>query len=108
MERLRQDGSLPVAVDPDFETFIEAKRIRLHERLAAVDARASEGKLPDVTLTKGVLKISPIEKSTPPEAEAMAARLYDMLPRIRITDLLGLEPLPCPHLGLLLHRGSGN
>jgi TnpA family transposase len=35
-----------------------------------------------------VLKISPIEKSTPPEAEALAARLYDMLPRIRITDLL--------------------
>ena len=88
MERLRQDGSLPVAVDLDFETFIEAKRIKLHERLAAVDARATEGKLPDVTLAKGVLKISPIEKSTPPEAEALATRLYAMLPRIRITDLL--------------------
>jgi hypothetical protein len=50
--------------------------------------RAAEGKLPDVTLTKGVLKILPIEKSTPPEAEALAARLYAMLPRIRITDLL--------------------
>ena len=44
--------------------------------------------LPDVTITKGVLKIAPIEKSTPPEAEALAARLYAMLPRIRITDLL--------------------
>ena len=32
--------------------------------------------------------ITPIEKSTPPEAEALAARLYAMLPRIRITDLL--------------------
>ena len=41
-------------------------------------------------LDKGVLKIMPIEKSTPPEAEAVAARLYAMLPlpRIRITDLL--------------------
>ena len=44
--------------------------------------------LPDVTITNGVLKIAPIEKSTPPEAEALAARLYAMLPRIRITDLL--------------------
>ena len=35
-----------------------------------------------------MLKIAPIEKSTPPEAEALAARLYAMLPRIRITDLL--------------------
>jgi hypothetical protein len=39
-------------------------------------------------LDRGVLKITPIEKSTPPEAEAVAARLYAMLPRIRITDLL--------------------
>jgi len=44
--------------------------------------------LPDVALDKGVLKITPIEKSTSPEAEALAARLYAMLPRIRITDLL--------------------
>ena len=35
-----------------------------------------------------MLKIAPIEKSTPPEAEAFAARLYATLPRIRITDLL--------------------
>ena len=44
--------------------------------------------MPDVTLANGVLKITPIEKSTPPEAEALAERLYAMLPRIRITDLL--------------------
>ncbi len=88
MELLRQEGNLPVAVESDFDKFLEARRIKLHERLTAVDARAAEGKLPDVTLTKGVLKISPIEKSTPPEAEALAVRLYAMLPRIRITDLL--------------------
>jgi hypothetical protein len=41
-----------------------------------------------VTIEKGALKITPIEKSTPPEAEALAARLYAMLPRIRVTDLL--------------------
>src|SRR4051794_41735719 len=41
-----------------------------------------------VTLDKGVLKITPIAKSTPPEAEALAARLYGLLPRVRITDLL--------------------
>ena len=35
-----------------------------------------------------MLKIAPIEKSTLPEAEALAARFYAMLPRMRITDLL--------------------
>jgi len=54
-----------------------------------IDASARVGSLPAaVMLDKGVLKITPIEKSTPPEAEALATRLYAMLPRIRITDLL--------------------
>ena len=85
---VRVVSQFPIAAEADFDTFIAAHRTLLDERMTAVDARAAEGKLPDVTLTKGVLKISPIEKSTPPEAEALAARLYAMLPRIRITDLL--------------------
>src|SRR5271163_62752 len=55
---------------------------------SSTDANAKDGLLPDVSLEKGVLKIAPLEKSTPPEAEALAARLYAMLPSIRITDLL--------------------
>ena len=88
LAKLQKGGTLPVAVEADFNQFIADRRILLDERLTAVDAQAVEGKLPDVTVTKGVLKISPIEKSTPPEAEALAGRLYAMLPRIRITDLL--------------------
>ena len=88
LQELLQSGTLPVAVDADFERFIAGRRALLDARLAAVDAKAKGGLLPDVSLEKGVLKIAPIEKSTPPEAEALAARLYAMLPRIRITDLL--------------------
>ena len=88
LQELQQAGTLPVAVEADFERFIAGRRAVLDERLAAIDARARDGLLPDVTITKGVLKIAPIEKVTPPEAEALAARLYAMLPRIRITDLL--------------------
>lgn len=85
---LQQAGTLPVAVESDFDQFIVSRQALLDERLNAVDARAASGTLPEVTITNGVLKIAPIEKSTPPEAEALAARLYAMLPRIRITDLL--------------------
>ena len=82
------DATLPIAVDPDFDCFIAARCALLDERLTAIDIKANGGLLPDVTLDKGVLKISPIEKSTPPEAEALAERLYAMMPRIRVTDLL--------------------
>jgi len=79
---------LPIAVDPDSERFIAGRRTLLDERLAMIDAKAKGGLLPDVTLERGMLKITPFEKATPPEAEVLAARLYAMLPRIRITDLL--------------------
>jgi hypothetical protein len=88
LKELERDGTLPIAVDADFERFISARRALLDERLAATDVKAKGGLLPDVMLNRGVLKITPIEKSTPPEAEPLAARLYAMLPRIRITDLL--------------------
>lgn len=88
LRELQQAGTLPIAVEPDFEQFIASRQALLDERLKAVDAQATAGRLPDVTVTNGVLKIAPIEKATPPEAEALAARLYAMLPRIRITDLL--------------------
>jgi TnpA family transposase len=85
---LQSAGTLPVAVEANFDRFIESRRALLDKRLTAVNARAKDGLLPDVTIDKGVLKITPIEKSTPPEAETLAARLYAMLPRIRVTDLL--------------------
>ena len=88
LKELERDGTLPIAVDADFERFIADRRALLDKQLAAIDSKAKGGLLPDVSLDKGVLTITPIEKSTPPEAEALAARLYAMLPRVRITDLL--------------------
>ncbi len=88
LDELQQSGTLPIAVELDFERFIADRRALLDARLAAVDARANDSLLPDVSIDRGVLKIAPIDKSTPPKAEALAARLYTMLPRIRITDLM--------------------
>jgi TnpA family transposase len=87
-QELQSAGTVPVAVEADFDKFIEGRRELLGKRLTQVNSRAKDGLLPGVTIEKGALKITPIEKSTPPEAEALAARLYAMLPRIRVTDLL--------------------
>ena len=88
LQELQHAGTLPVAVEMDFDRFIGGRRALLDKRLVAVDVRAKDGLLPNATIDKCVLKIAAIEKSTPPEAEALAARLYAMLPRIRVTDLL--------------------
>jgi hypothetical protein len=88
LRELQESGAWPIAVDADFERFIAERRALVDERLTGVEAKARDGLLPEVRLERGVLKISPIEKSTPPEAEALAERLYAMLPRVRITDLM--------------------
>src|SRR5258705_893425 len=48
LKELEQSGTLPIAVDADFERFISARRARLNERLAAIDVKAKGGLLPDV------------------------------------------------------------
>jgi len=46
------------AVDANFDRFIAARCALLDERLTAIDIKANGGLLPDVTLDKGVLKIT--------------------------------------------------
>jgi hypothetical protein len=43
LKELERDGTLPIAVDADFERFIAARRARLNERLAAIDVKAKGG-----------------------------------------------------------------
>lgn len=54
----------------------------------ALFRRRSIAKGREATLTTEGLSISPIRKSENAEADAMTRRLYGMLPRLRITDLL--------------------
>ena len=63
---------------------IESLRAALDEtnRLAASDA------LPDARLDKKGLHVSPIEDDGPPEAKRLRDKIYGLLPRVKITDLL--------------------
>jgi len=48
----------------------------------------SEARLPDVALEKGRLTITPLKADVPEQVEEWSDRLYDLLPRIHLTDLL--------------------
>src|ERR1700726_5108249 len=49
---------------------------------------ADQGKLDGVDLTGGELVISPVQASTPPEAEKVKEAAYALLPTSKITDVL--------------------
>jgi Tn3 transposase DDE domain len=64
--------------------YMKARALALHERLNFVMARAGRGEL-DV----GALYIARMKPAAPEPARALAMRLNGMLPRVRITEILG-------------------
>lgn len=88
LKTLTKAEGLQIKVTSDFDVFLKDRQALLNTRLDQVEAKAKGGELVDVSMNKGTLKISPIERSTSPQTDALISRLYGMLPRIRITDLL--------------------
>ena len=85
---MRAEGQLGLAVAPVFRDWHADRRALLTRRMGEVERAAAAGKLVDVVITGGELTISPLRRSVPDEAEELKARLYALLPRVRITDLL--------------------
>jgi len=84
----RNAGELGLAVADRFEDWRAEKTKLLETRLGEVDELAAAGELPEATLTEEGLSISPIRKQENEAADAIARRLYAMLPRLRVTELL--------------------
>jgi len=72
----------------DVETWIEGRRERLDALLALTERQAAEGVLPDAAIRNGRLVVTPLKNATPETARDLARRLYGLLPRVRITDLI--------------------
>jgi TnpA family transposase len=85
---MKEAGPLPVAVPLDCASYLAQRRELLRDRLQAVAAKASQDRLEDVRFKGAAFKIAPLAAVTPETAEALADRLYGLIPRIRITDLL--------------------
>lgn len=85
---MRDAGPLPVAAPESVEAYLSERRALLDRRLSEVAASAATDRLEDVRIKDDDLKISPLKAVTPDEAEALADRLYRMIPSVRITSLL--------------------
>jgi TnpA family transposase len=84
----RNAGELGLAVADRFEDWRAEKAKQLETRLREVDELAAAGELPEATLSEEGLSISPIRSRENEAADAIARRLYAMLPRLRVTELL--------------------
>jgi len=67
--------------------YLEERRQQLHQGLQKVSQLLAENHLLDVQLEDGKLTITPLQADVPEEVDLWSDRLYNLLPRIHLTDL---------------------
>ncbi|XMA23525.1 Tn3 family transposase (plasmid) [Bacillus bombysepticus] len=81
-----QPGTSELAVSLSAHEYLEERTSSLLKRLKWVSNHICE--LNGVSLENGRLHLSRLEKDTPQEAKDFSSSLYDLLPRVKLTDLL--------------------
>lgn len=87
-EQMRAQGSVRLGITLDFETYWQQRQDHLHEQLTLVSEGMRQHKLLDVRMEKERLHISPLQANEPAGMDELSRRVYALLPRIKITDLL--------------------
>ncbi|GMA65606.1 transposase [Alicyclobacillus fastidiosus] len=77
---------VPLAVDTSVEAYLEERMESLRKRLDWLSSNVEA--LESVNLESGKLHIDRLEKDVPDEARDFSVSLYELLPRIKLTDLL--------------------
>ena len=81
-------GLAGIGGEADPASYIAVRAAMLHDQLTFVAACAERGELDGVEIEEGRLYIARMKPSVPEAARPVAARLYGMLPRARITEVL--------------------
>jgi TnpA family transposase len=85
---LRENGALPVAITPNGEHYLRDRLALLAEQLQEVDRLAASGTLPEAEIADELLKVKPLTKRVPEEAERLEAEIYGIVPHLKSTELL--------------------
>jgi len=85
----RDQRELGLAVETDGERYLESRLAVLERELATVERLAAANELPDAAITStGRLKITPLDNAVPDAADALMQQAYNLLPHLKITELL--------------------
>lgn len=80
--------TIPISMPLDAVTYLRERHDILHQELQSVQEGLEAGLFPDVELLEDRLKISRTKLDVPSDMKQVTRAVYDLLPRIRITDLL--------------------
>jgi Tn3 transposase DDE domain len=94
--------------EADPERYVAARAGLLHQRLLFVAARAGRGELDGVEIEDGTLYVARAKPTVPDAARLLANRLYGMLPRVRVTEVLSDVEQATRFAGCFTHLRTGN
>lgn len=87
-QAMRAANTIPVAVTTDFNTYIEQRALEMSEQLVLVSTLMAENKLVDVRMENEQLVVTPLTTTVPKEADEFSRKVYGLLPKVKLTDLL--------------------
>ena len=85
---LKQSNELPLAIETDCDQYLHDRILLLEQQLSITNRLASANDLPDAIITESGLKVTPLDAALPDAAQALIDQAAQLLPHVKITELL--------------------
>jgi TnpA family transposase len=85
---LKQSNELPLAIETDCYKYLHDRILLLEQQLTVTNRLASSNDLPDAIITESGLKVTPLDAVLPDTAQALIDQAAQLLPHVKITELL--------------------
>lgn len=105
---MRDQNQVPLDVALNVEEFLSERMELLSNKIQIVCKLIESNELPDSSIINDRIKIKPLENTVPEEAEVVGKKIYNLLPLIKITDLLKEVDHWTGFTDKFIHLKSGN
>ncbi|PGT99578.1 Tn3 family transposase [Bacillus cereus] len=86
--KMKQTKQTPLEFTENVDEYLQKRFEQLDKELSAVNHLIANQLLPDVTVYGGKIQVTPLKKMVPDGVEEITRLVYELLPRIKLTDLL--------------------
>ncbi len=87
-DQLKIDIQIPLTININKQDYLKERLTLLNQQLTMVNKLAAADAIPDITFSDSGFKMSPLAPAVPKEADILIQRVANLLPHIKITDLL--------------------